>query len=264
MPHTSFLDTPSGRLAYSRTGKGQPVVLLHPIGIDRRWWDNYVAVWAADYDVIAVDFRGHGESSRVTSPITLDDHAADVAAILRAEHVASAHLAGVSMGGMVAQRVAIDYPDLVASLILCATAGTFPDEVRPRIRARGDTSRTGVMSEVVEGTLDRWFLASRPQAELVERCRLELLAEDWYGWSANWEAIAALDNLQGLAQVHVPALVVAAADDASIPPALVEKIAQALPNATFINVPGTSHFGAFETPEHFEPRFRQFLQKVVG
>lgn len=263
MSQTLFIERAQGRIAYSRAGSGPLLVLLHPIGIDRRWWDDYVAAWQADFDVIAMDFRGHGESSPVTAPISLSDHASDVAALLREVQAPPAHLIGVSMGGMVAQQVAINHPELTASLILCATAGTFPDDVRPRIRTRGDTARAGAMTEVVDGTLERWFLPDSPQPDMVARCRKELLAEDWYGWSANWEAISALETLAGLAHVNVPALVVAAQSDASIPPALVERIALALPGARFVRVPDTSHFGVFETPTVFEPLFRSFLAQAA-
>jgi 3-oxoadipate enol-lactonase len=259
MSSSIFCEVPAGRVAYTRQGSGHPIVLLHAIGIDRSWWDEYVRDWAKSYDVIAIDFRGHGASSLVTSPVTLSDHAADVAAVLRKEGVKAATIAGVSMGGMVAQRVAIEYPDLAGSLILCATAGAFPEEVRPKIRARGDTSRAGSMTEVADGTLERWFLPDSPAPALVERCRLQLLADDWYSWSANWEAISQLNNLAELANVPVPALVVAGALDVSIPPAVVQQIANALPKAQFVSVPGTSHFGAYEMRDALAPVFNRFL-----
>lgn len=259
MPIPSFCEGPSGRIAYTRQGRGHCIVLLHPIGVDRSWWDEYVRDWSTSHEVIAIDFRGHGASAPVTGPITLADHAADVAAVLRGAGIPRATLAGVSMGGMVAQRVAIQYPELAHALILCGTAGGFPDEIRPRIRARGDTSRAGSMAEVVEDTIDRWFLPGRPRPDLVARCRERLLADDWYAWSANWEAISRLDNLGELPRVRAPALVVAGEADASIPPAVSRQIADALPDARYAAVPGASHFGAFEARPAFAPLFDRFL-----
>ena len=82
MSQSTFCQVPAGRIAYSRRGTGRPLVLLHPIGVDRSWWDEYVGHWAASYDVVTIDIRGHGDSSLVTAPITLADHATDIAAVL--------------------------------------------------------------------------------------------------------------------------------------------------------------------------------------
>jgi len=263
MSHSTFCEIPAGRIAYSRRGAGRPLVLLHPIGVDRSWWDEYVDRWVASYDVVAIDLRGHGDSSPVTAPITLADHAADVAAVLRQERITGAVLIGVSMGGMIAQRVAIQFPDLVGAMILCATAGGFPDEVRPRILARGDINRQGLMSEVIDDTITRWFAADTPRPDLVAKCRARLAADDWYSWSANWQAISQLDNLGELPAVSQPALVVAGDADASIPPAVSQKIADALPNHRFVVVPGAAHFGAFDMRDVFAAVFEAFLASLA-
>jgi 3-oxoadipate enol-lactonase len=263
MSHSTFCEIPAGRIAYSRRGTGRPLVLLHPIGVDRSWWDEYAEDWAASYTVVALDMRGHGDSSTVTSPVTLADHATDVAAVLRKEGLADATLIGVSMGGMVAQRVAIQFPELVGAMILCATAGGFPDEVRPRILARGDINRQGSMSEVTDETITRWFAADTPRPDLVAKCRARLAADDWYSWSANWQAISQLDNLAELPAVPQPALVVAGDADASIPPAVSQKIADALPNGRFVSIPGAAHFGAFDMRDVFAPIFDGFLSSLA-
>ncbi len=263
MSESTFCEIPAGRVAYSRRGTGRPLVLLHPIGVDRTWWNEYVELWATSYDIVAIDLRGHGESSVVTSPVTLADHAADVAAVLRKEHVSGATLIGVSMGGMIAQRVAIQFPELAGALILCGTAGGFPDEVRPRILARGDISRQGSMSEVIEDTIARWFTPDPPRPDLVEKCRARLAADDWYSWSANWQAISQLDNLDELPGVRAPALVVAGAADASIAPVVSQKIAEALPDSRFVIVPDAAHFGAFDMREVFATVFDDFLSSLA-
>ncbi|MPW22224.1 alpha/beta fold hydrolase [Paraburkholderia sp. CNPSo 3157] len=263
MSHSTFCEIPAGRIAYSRRGSGRPLVLLHPIGVDRSWWDEHVEHWAASYDVVAIDIRGHGQSSAVTAPITLADHAADVAAVLRQERLTGATLIGVSMGGMIAQRVAIQFPALVGALILCGTAGGFRDEVRPHILARGDMSRQGSMSEVIDETIARWFLTDTPRPDLVQKCRERLAADDWYSWSANWRAISLLDNLGELPNVSAPALVVAGGADASIPPAVSQKIADALPHSRFVVVPGAAHFGAFDMRADFAAIFDDFLSTLT-
>jgi 3-oxoadipate enol-lactonase len=247
------------RLAYSRQGRGPVLILLHPIGMDQTWWSEYASHWQSSYDVIAVDLRGHGNSSLIERPVSLSDHASDVAELIAHEDVSSAHIIGVSMGGMVAQQLAIEAPLKVASLILCATAGGFSDAARIRISERGDVNRAGLMSDVVNETVSRWFRADSPRPDLVKRCRARLLADDWYSWSANWSAIARLDTLAALRAVRVPALVVAGEADASIASAASKMIADAIPSAEFISVPDAAHFGAFDMRESFAPLFDRFL-----
>jgi 3-oxoadipate enol-lactonase len=164
---------------------------------------------------------------------------------------------------MIAQRVAIQFPELAGALILCGTAGGFPAEVRPRILARGDMSRQGSMSEVTDDTIARWFTADTPRPDLVEKCRARLAADDWYSWSANWQAISQLDNLGELPRVKAPALVVAGEADASIAPAVSQKIADALPHSRFVVVPGAAHFGAFDMREVFATVFDDFLSSLA-
>lgn len=256
------MKTAKGDIAYSVAGEGPALVLLHPIGMDRGWWAPYVAHWRARHRVIAIDLPGHGESAPVRSPVSLEDHARAVLEVIDAEGVASAVLMGVSMGGMVAQCVAIAAPDRVRALVLCATAGRFPASARAAIRSRGDSTRDGAMSEVIAPTLARWFVADSPP-EIVERCRARLASDDWHSWSANWEAISELDTLEGLRALDVPTLVVASARDASIPDAVARELAEAS-RAEFVRIEDSGHFGAFDAPHRFTPVVDAFLQEKGG
>jgi len=246
-----------GRLAYSIGGEGPAIVLLHPIGMDRSLWAPYMQHWLPRYRVIAADMLGHGESGPVRGSVSLADHACAVLEIIEAEGVAPAVVMGVSMGGMVAQRMAIAAPDRVKGLVLCATAGGFPQASRAAIRSRGDTSRSGDMSEVIESTMARWFAPDSP-LELVDGCRAKLAGNDWHSWSANWEAISELDHLSALSRLTAPALVLAGDRDASIPVAVSKELAEAL-KADFVVVENSAHFGAFDSPQRFKPVVDQFL-----
>ena len=117
--------------------------------------------------------------------------------------------------------------------------------------------------DTARDTLTRWFLPDSPRPDLVERCRARLLADDWYSWSANWKAISQLDTLGELGAVKAPALVVAGDADASIPPAVSKRIADALPSAKFISIPGAAHFGAFDMQNVFAPLFSDFLSSIA-
>ncbi|VTU33059.1 3-oxoadipate enol-lactonase 2 [Variovorax sp. PBL-H6] len=251
--------TSRGRIAYDIAGEGPCVVLLHPIGIDRSWWDSFATAWSPVRTLIAIDMLGHGESELLTSSITLAEHAHCVWEVLDAQGIGAASFLGVSMGGMVAQHVAIQRPQAVRALIACATAATFPDDARTTIRARGNTGVAGKVADMAPETLRRWFSDHAP-AQLVARCETALLQQDWYSWSVNWQAISAVETIQGLSAINVPTLAVACAADASLPIAVTRRIAE-VARGEFIWIEGASHFGIFETPARFIDPIDAFLRR---
>jgi len=109
-------------LYYEVTGAGQPVVLIHGLGSSTRDWDDHVPELAKTYEVITLDLRGHGRSDKPGGPYQIPMFAADLAALLQALKVASAHIVGLSLGGGFAFQFALDYPLMVRSLTLVNTA----------------------------------------------------------------------------------------------------------------------------------------------
>jgi 3-oxoadipate enol-lactonase len=209
--------------------------------------------------LIAIDFRGHGRSSKIEGKIKLGDLADDVAAVIKDEDLVSAHIVGVSMGGMVAQHLALSYPRLVRSLILCSTASTFPEAFRSVIRGRGEFNANAGMQSIVQSTLEGWFSPATQSSELAKQCTERLLRNDPHSWSACWEAISRLNTLPELSHLNCPALVVAGACDARTPPSAAAQIAEAVAGSTLVTIPEAFHMGAFENPAQFLSVFSRFL-----
>ncbi|MFC9897739.1 alpha/beta fold hydrolase [Nocardia sp. NPDC127579] len=251
------------QLGYRTSGTGEPLLLLHPIGLDGSWWSTYIELFSERFRVIAVDLPGHGASSPVRGPITLDGMARDVAAVLEAEKAGPAHVVGVSMGGMVAQHLALRQPRKVASMILCATAGSFADDVRPLLRERGMAARAG-MAAVIEPTLERWFPPRARAAAVGQDCARTLAAADPGSWAACWAAIAELATLDRLGALDIPALVITGSADITTAPTAAEALARALPDARLVIVPGAWHMGVFEDPKRFVAAFADFLERNSG
>lgn len=248
-------------------GAGPPVVLLHPVGLDHTWWASYQAALAQRYQVIAVDLPGHGGAGTIRRPVTLDDlaatTAATVAAVVAARTDEPVHVVGASLGGMIAQHMALRAPASVASLILCATAGGFAEHTRPALRDRGYTALRDGMDAVIAATLDRWFSPEGRDGEIGRRCAGALLANDPASWAACWAAIAELDTLPRLAEVSVPALVITGAADTGTPPTAAAALAAALPAARLEIVPNAWHLGVFEDEPPFLAAFARFLDEVA-
>ena len=258
-----------GVIAYEVLGAAggePPVVLLHAVGLDRTVWAGWTGpLAAAGHRVIAVDLPGHGASDLEPGSPSLSGMAAAVAAVLAAEGAARAHLLGVSLGGMVAQTLAIARPGLAASLVLCCTMATIPDDIRPAIRQRGADARAGGMAAVTQPTIDRWISPAGRDDMPARRIRQLLFADDAGVFAGCWDAIADLDTVEGLAGLagEISALVVEGGDDISVPPGSGARLAAALPGSELVTIPGAWHLGPYESPATFLDVVQPFLSRVL-
>jgi 3-oxoadipate enol-lactonase len=253
-----------GRLHYEIEGDGQTVVLLHAVGLDLTCWEAQVQVLAPRFRVLAVDLRGHGRSDVPPPPYTLEGFAEDVHGLLDALGIAPAHVVGLSLGGMVAQLLALDHPKAVRSLVLADTNSTLSPEARPAMVERGEAAKRGGMAAVVDSTLARWFTPGFLGAEVVARCRERLLTDDVQAWAASWRAISELDTEPRLKEVRVPTLVITGEADAAAPVARAQAMAGLIPGARLEIVPGAPHMAPLERPDLFNAAVLEFLQTAAG
>lgn len=253
----------TAHLAYIRDGKGVPLVLLHPIGLDHSFWRGVIAALDGSFDICAFDLTGHGGSAACMDGVTIEDLAADLAATMRADGLGSAIVVGCSLGGMVAQALAIAAPDLAQGLVLANTNFIQTEAGRTAMRARADEARKG-MAQIAPGTLDRWFtpdvVAANTQG--VAHIRRVLLASDALSHARCWEAIGDLDLAAGLPAITVPALVVAGGDDRSIPLEKSRALAEALPQGALHVIAGAGHLTPFERPGEFADLVKAFAEKI--
>ena len=251
-------------IAYRRAGKGAAVLLLHPVGLESSWWQPFAEQLAPRFSVVSMDFRGHGGSAPIRGEVELADLADDAAALLRALGLVPAQVVGLSMGGMVAQYLAIRHPDLVRSLVLLGTACTLPAEARKLMIARGDAARQGGMRAVLDATLERWFTPGALTSELAKRCERQLLENDTESWAASWRAISRLDTLALLKRIKAPTLVVTGSRDVSTPSAAATVIADNVPGAAVTIIEGAPHMGPFEFPSAYLGPVVTFMQENSG
>ncbi|MBO4274020.1 3-oxoadipate enol-lactonase [Microbispora triticiradicis] len=221
-----------------------PVVVLGPsLGTTLDLWEPQLAALTRTSRVLRYELPGHGGSPAV-SGFTVDDLAAGVLALLDRHDHGRFSYAGVSLGGAVGTTLALRAPDRVASLVLCCTSARFgtPESWRERaalVRAEG----TGPL---VETTRSRWFTAGFPGAG---RYLDMLRGADPEGYAACCDALAAFDVRDRLGEVRAPTLVVAGAEDPATPPAHAEVLAEGIPDATLLVVPGAAHLATAERPD---------------
>jgi 3-oxoadipate enol-lactonase len=250
-------------LAYGEAGQGSPLVLLHGLGSSRNDWLLQLPVFIARYRTVAVDLRGHGGSPKPPGPYRLTQLAADVAQVLRRIDAYPAHVLGISLGGAVALQLALDFPDLVRSLVLVNTAARFVSDGWQQ-RLMGVKRMASVylfgMDRVAEAVATRLFPKpeqTQLRRETVERIRNNDLA----AYRATLWAIARFDVRARLGEIACPTLIVAGDADTTVPVASKRLLAERIPHSRLEIIADSGHATPVDRPEAFNRVVVQFLEQ---
>ena len=257
----------SMRYEVSGPDNAPAVVLHHPLATDLGVWDELTAALAGDYRVIRFDARGHGasEAPKAPPPYGFSTLCRDVTALMDHAGADKAAFIGVSMGGMIGQHLAVEQGDRFYGFMLVSTTSRIPAEAQPLWRDRVVVAREQGMRSQVETALPRWLAkASFADAALVARLSRMIEATPVEGYAGWCQTIGGLDITERLAAVRCPVTVVVGADDPSTPPAAAQVIAEAIPGANLIVMPGVSHQCMVEQPEAFRIHARAFLDINAG
>ena len=243
-------------LDYERSGAGPPLLLIMGLsGTALSWGEPFLQELRQDFDVIAYDHRGIGASSRLDGPITIRELAADAAGLLEALELDSAHVLGISMGGMIAQELALAHPERIRTLALgctyCGGPGSVraSEEVWTRVIAAGRSGdRELVLRTMWEINVSAAFSAEEPQRErFVERALRRRVAVAVIEQQAR--AASAHDTSSRLGEIELPTLVIHGTEDQMIPVGNGHMIAQLIPGARLEILDGVGHMFFLERPE---------------
>ena len=175
-----------------------------------------------------------------------------------------AHVVGISVGGMIAQVLALAHPHLVRSLSLIGTASAFPDDGREAMRDRAATARRDGMAGVLAANTERWFtpqtVVERP--DIIDRVRKSLLARDPIVHAAIWEMIAGLEVTFRLGEIACPTLVLVGDVDPSCPPSAAHVLHQGIAGSRLAVLPETSHMSILERPTLVNRHLLTFLRDI--
>lgn len=258
----------SATLSYEVSGPRSPetpvVVLLGSLGSDRRMWDAQVRDLQADYTVVAVDHRGHGGSEVVPGPCTVADLAGDVLALLDSLEIDRFHVTGLSLGGAVAQWLAVHEPRRVASAALLCTSARFGEPSGWIERAAA--VREGGTEAVADAVVARWITPARAEAEptLVASLREMVVATPAEGYAAACDALSGWDNRADLGKISCPTLVLAGDEDPSTPPEVLREIADGVEGSTFVTLSPAAHVPTVEIPARVSAALRVHLASAVA
>ncbi len=254
------------QLAYDDHGIGLPVIFLHAFPLNRRMWEAEMMalLGEARYRLVALDWRGFGESEITDGISTMGLFASDVAGLMDALGIQNAILCGLSMGGYAAFAFLRKYPQRVAGLILADTRpGVDTPEAqanRENIARIAETQGTGAIADLqVPRLLSEYTRQHHPEVELRVRQLIDEATPQGIA-AASRGMVQRADSTELLAGITFPTLVIVGEQDALIPPAVTQDYASRIPGAQFAVIPQAGHLSNIEQPEAFLQTIGGFLR----
>jgi 3-oxoadipate enol-lactonase len=241
-----------------RSGSGPPLVLLHCLGVDHRFWD-FALPLASEFTLLRYDLPGHGATAVPSESYRIEDLSDQLAAVLAAHGIARPRMAGISLGGLIAQHFAAN--EVVDRLVLIDTTPRYTEEMRATWAERAATARTRGAAALVEDLLKVWFsadfLAQDPPA--VRYVRSTLGRTSGEGYALACEALAAADLRNGATKIRAPTLVICGDDDLPSFRDAAEWLAGSIESAKLAWIGGARHASVLEQPDRACTLLRGFL-----
>jgi 3-oxoadipate enol-lactonase len=252
-------------IAYKLSGPGNaPVVLLsHCFSADHQFWDAHLPA-CEGFRVLRYDTRGHGASDHPPGPYTLNMLAGDVVRLLDRLAIERVHFAGVSMGGMIGQTFALQYPDRLASLALINTTPVYSADQRSAWRERASVVVNQGIDAVHEGLMRRWFTDEAIAGDNPGYCYMRDIVRRFApgSFDAVTAAMCELDTLDRLTDIKVPTLVVAAPQDPGVPAERSQALADNIPDSTLHWLSPARHLATLEHVDAFNAILKAHLATV--
>jgi 3-oxoadipate enol-lactonase len=260
MPYTA---NESVRIYWDEQGQGDPILLIMGLGYTAHMWHRTRPCLAEHFRTIAFDNRGVGRSDTPAGPYQIALMASDAAGVLDAAEVQSAHVFGVSMGGMIAQEFALQNPTRVRSLILGCTAAGGPTAVRAEPEATQMLKARARMTpeEAAEAALPFIYDVGTPLDRIEEDLAIR---RPWFArpesYLAQLQGIFAWEGYSRLPAISVPTLVIHGENDRLVPAGNGRLIANRIAGATLVLIPHASHLFFTDQPQIANDAILNFLK----
>ena len=262
---SGFANTADARLYYELAGAGEPLVLLHGFGLDRRMWDAQFEVFARSYLVVRYDLRGYGKSSLPDrQPYT---HAGDLRLLLDKLGISDAHVIGMSKGGWIATNFTLNYPEYVRSLVLVGSALIgyhWSTEWSQRWDQIVETARLQGIAAAKQRWLEHPIFASACKNPSIAARLAEIFASysGWHWVNKDLHRSIIPPDIDRLGEIRRRTLILLGERDLpdfhSIASILHEKIAASI----LVTLPRAGHLENMESPERFNEELIEFLRSV--
>ncbi|QBF27083.1 alpha/beta fold hydrolase [Pseudomonas tructae] len=254
--------TPAGT-SYLATGQGQPVVLIHGVGLNKEMWGGQIVGLASNYQVIAYDMLGHGQSPRPAAGTGLPGYAAQLLELLEHLQVPQATIIGFSMGGLVARAFALHYPQRLAALVVLNSVFNRSAEQRAGVIARTAQAAEHGPDANAEAALARWFSREYQAANpaQIAAIRQTLASNDPQGYLTTYQLFATQDMYRAddLGSIQVPTLIATGEWDLGSTPDMSLQLARRIPGAQSVVLAEQRHMMPVESPRLVNQMLLDFL-----
>jgi 3-oxoadipate enol-lactonase len=251
-------------ISYSIDGPtdGPTLLLINSIAATRELWSSQMADFGGTHRVITYDARGHGRSSVPPGDYTIEQLGRDALAILDAEAIASAHICGISLGGITAMWLGVHAPDRVRSLTL-ANTGARIGSVEMWTERIGMVREKG-MAPLAEMTMPRWFTEDfrTRQPHIIERFRTIVAACPLEGYLGCCAALRDEDLRDAIASIQRPVRAIAGRADVATPPEALQLVHERIAGSTMVTL-DAAHLSNVERAEEFSEALRDFVGRVT-
>ena len=259
MPH---LNNNGTNIYWEEHGSGEPLLLIMGLGASLDQWHRLLPAFSARYRTILLDNRGVGKSDMPLGPYPIATMAADARCVLTAAGVESAHVFGISMGGMIAQEFALQYPACVRKLVLGCTSPGGPKVVRADADANAMLMNRGqmTMDEALAASIPILYDPHTPRERIDEDLAIRRRTYPQPAAFMNQlMGILAWQSWDRLGSVAAPTLVIHGATDRLVPAGNGELIAERIPGAKWVLLPNAGHIFPTDQPERSSAEILAFL-----
>jgi pimeloyl-ACP methyl ester carboxylesterase len=253
---------------YIKRGKGEPLVLVQGLGQNLSGWTLQISFFKKHMNVIALDNRGVGKSSRPNYPYTMDMFVDDIKKLLDHLNIQEKiHLCGVSMGGMIAQNFVIKYPDIVKTVILCATAAchdptSFIDEIKQSENLEDEERFLVSLNQLFSNS---FIEKLKKNKAFYENLKYTMMFEDPVSLQDNINQASAIEKThntrESLHKIKQPTLIIAATEDKVIPIEESKFLNEKIPNSRLEVLKGLGHGFIVEESDKVNDLMWNFLKE---
>ena len=260
-----YADSNDTKIFYQIRGEGEPLVLIMGFGADGNLWDQHVAEYQKHFRCYLIDNRGVGKSDQPPGPYSTEMMARDVVAVMDHSQLPSARVAGISMGGAIAQQLALNQPDRVHSLALISTWPKFnryAKTVYQNLKKLRVTSRPEDFMELLQLWIfappyfeHSWYLLQDGQKDAAENTS----PQSTNGFNGQLDACIEHNAVDRLHEIAVPTLITVGDMDIFTPPAFSKMLHEGIQGSEYINFPTGGHVHHWEDLERFNKVTTEFF-----
>ncbi len=244
--------------------RGPFVLLSHGLATDLSMWDELTDTLKDRYRVVRYDARGHGGSPATAGDYTLDQLTADATGLLDALEIDKAHVAGLSMGGMIAQGLMLDHPGRVISAVIADSRHTTTPDFTRAWLSRSEEVRKAGIDAIVASTLERWSSAGLGERDPDILARMDRMIRNTsaLGYCGCAAALARLNYGPRLGEITTPALIICGDEDHGAPPENSRQMQTMIKGARFLVVEQAGHIANIEKPDVFNAAVASFFDEI--